>query len=933
MAVCLGLIVLAASCGAAAAEAGQTATATTGAVNGTVTDSSKAVLPATVVTLAGPSLMIARTARTDAAGAYRFAAVPPGEYTLLFEMAGFSSIVRGGVRVGVGFTATVDVELEPGSVVDSVHVGGAPVLDLVSNAVTTRFDAERLAELPGARDIFAVLAVTPGVAMAKMDVGGNGALALQEYTAYGLRATTGMHRNEVEGIRVGGANGANDNYFSDFGSFAEIAVETVGHSASMPVPGTLARYVSKSGGDVYRGSGYVGFQSDAWAATNIDDDQIGRGLTGGPGLDVREVNRLQRFADLGVDVGGHVKRNAAWWYGAYRQTEVRQRHAWLLDPAPSQRARVATGKVTIRPSSRQSVVGYLQHETYRQSSFFVAGTSQPVQTSDALPTMVFPVSVWKGEYNAAATDAMFVEARIGGYASHANSAFKSREPRVVDVGANTVRGGAFANGRRLDRPQFNGSVSFTKSGWLGHHTFRVGGEYVREEADASMLGYGHPCNCVSTLNNGVPAQVQLVLGSNVSSSHLVTSAGFADDTWRISRRITLSLGVRLDRYQPVLPEQQGPDGQVFAAVDPVLTFRNWGPRLGASIDLTGGGTTVLKLHYGQFWLYPGAVFTSAFNPNPFGWSRTYLWTSDANGNGHWDHGEQGPLLSVAGGSASSRLDADIVNTHVRQTTAYLERELAPDFAVRTGVVLNARRDPYGTINANRPLSAYAAPVAVVDPGPDGRLGSGDDGGTATAFNLTPEALSLPPVNVTTNLPDSSSDYYTWEISATRRHSRRWSLLASVTRTWHREPALGTGSDFTPNALINATGSRLHFTTWQAKLQGAFSVPGGVRALPLIRAQSGTPFARTFVRSLNYGNAIIKAERADANRTPDILLADLRTEKAFSLGRARVVGFVDLYNMFNTNAEQTLTASSGAAWLRPTAITGPRTVRVGTRLDW
>ena len=57
-----------------------------------------------------------------------------------------------------------------------------------------------------------------------------------------------MHRNEVEGIRVGGANGANDNFLSDFASFAEIAVNAVGHSATMPVPGTMAPYVSKSGG-------------------------------------------------------------------------------------------------------------------------------------------------------------------------------------------------------------------------------------------------------------------------------------------------------------------------------------------------------------------------------------------------------------------------------------------------------------------------------------------------------------------------------------------------------------------------------------------------------------------------------------------------------------------------------------------------------------
>ena len=145
-----------------------------------------------------------------------------------------------------------------------------------------------------------------------------------------------------------------------------------------------------------------------------------------------------------------------------------------------------------------------------------------------------------------------------------------------------------------------------------------------------IFGYGDPCNCVSTLNNGVPAQVQILSGANVSKNDLVTSAGFVDDTWRLNSRITLSLGMRLDRYQPILPAQEGPAGQTFAAIDPVLTFSNWGPRIGMSSGLTGDGKTVLKVHYGKFWLYPAPLFTAAFNPNPPGWSQTHLWTEDAN---------------------------------------------------------------------------------------------------------------------------------------------------------------------------------------------------------------------------------------------------------------------------------------------------------------
>ena len=473
-----------------------------------VTDSTRTIVPGVTVGLSGPSLMTTRTALTDETGIYCFSAVPPGDHTLTFQLAGFGTIAREGVHVGLGFTATVNVELSPATIDDRVIVSGAaPVVDVSSTVVTTHFDSDKLARLPGARDFFALAANTPGVALSKMDVGGNGALALTEYTAYGLRATTGINRNEVEGIRVGGANGANDNYLSDFASFAEIAITAVGQTASMPVPGTLGQYVSKSGGNAYHGSLYADFQDDALESANIDSDQIAAGVSGGPGLDAREVNQLQRFQDFSADVGGYLKKEKAWWYSAYRTTAVSQRYPWLLDTAAALEATVGRARSrTCCPDVRSS---WDTSSTKPSGSRVISrSTSQPIETSDALQSLVFPVTVWKGEYNAAVTDAFYVEARVGGYHSDAGLTFKSTEPAHSDVGANTVRGGSSALERRITRPQVNGSMSFLKTGWGGSHTFRIGGEYMNDQLVATIDGYGNSCNCVSTLNNGVPTVVR-----------------------------------------------------------------------------------------------------------------------------------------------------------------------------------------------------------------------------------------------------------------------------------------------------------------------------------------------------------------------------------------------------------------------------------------
>ena len=238
-----------------------------------------------IIILSGAPLVNVRTTTTDEGGGYRFSAVPPGDYALTFDRDGFAKIVREQVHVGLGFTVSLDAELQAGGLNDSVHGHGRAGHRC---GIDRRHHPFRYCQACGAAwraRHFCHPVLTPGVAIAKIDVGGSGALTLQEYTAYGLRATTGVNRNEVEGIRVGGANGANDNYFSDFSSFAEIAIKAVGHSAAMPVPGTMAQYVSKSGGNVYRGSVYADFQDGDWQATNIDNKQIGRGLAGGPGLD------------------------------------------------------------------------------------------------------------------------------------------------------------------------------------------------------------------------------------------------------------------------------------------------------------------------------------------------------------------------------------------------------------------------------------------------------------------------------------------------------------------------------------------------------------------------------------------------------------------------------------------------------------------------
>jgi hypothetical protein len=931
----LGLLILAAGTAGAQTAAG------TGVISGTVTDNTRAMLPGVLVTVSGASVMGSPSTTTSESGAYRIPSLPPGEYSVKFELTGFGTVIREGIRVGVGFTATVNTEMNLASVAESVTVSGqSPVVDVTSTTQATRFDDEVLASLPGARDYWAVLAQTPAVAMGRVDVGGSGALTQQPYTAYGLTSAGGVNRAEVEGIMVneGAGGGGSDMYYTDYGAFAEIAINAVGNGAEMPNPGVLSQLIAKSGGNQYHGNVYFDYQNESMEATNIDDDQIAAGVIGSDVVPPKDTNRLEVFRDFNADLGGFIKKDKLWWYGAYRRTNTGQRYPTLIDDIQDTWVPVGTVKATFNASQNHKLAGFYQYQTKEQPDYLGAiriggGRQSPaLMTKDTVWYSTFPLHVWKAEYTAVLSSALFLEVRGGAYHSVWAREGKSTAPRIEDIGNNFVSGGVWSTDLRRHRPQANASLTYAKTDWAGTHNFKLGFEVMRDLLVQPFTGFPGTTQTVSVRNNNAATQVDIYQPGSESKNGLWTYSTYLNDSWQVNRRLTINAGIRFDHHSAYLPDQVGPNSQSFSRVDGIVTFNNWGPRLSASFDLTGDAKTVAKASWGQFWLYPGADLASGLNLNATMWFQRYGWT-DRNGSGIYDPGEEGALQLVQGGAASQVFDDDLKNTYVNQTTAYVEREVGANFGVRTGFVWNGRRQVRGQINVNRPLDAYSAPFSFRDPGADGRAGTADDGELLNGYNMTAEGLARPIVNITTNLPGADSDYYNWELTGTKRETTFWSMQASFAYTWTRETALTAGAGFTPNAFINTENERLNYTTWQAKLLGTVKLKGDFRVTPTIRHQAGTPFGRVFTQTFNWGNATVRAEPIDTQRTPHINVFDIRTEKAFRLRQGRVTGFFDIYNVFNTNAEQALTTTSGASWLRPVAITPPRIARVGVKFAW
>ena len=298
--------------------------------------------------------MGAPQALTSQDGFYRFPTLAPGEYTLQFAREGFGTVRREGILVGVGFTATVNVDLTVAAQEQTV-VHGSPVLDRHATAIATSFDARQLDNLPASRSMVAILSSTPAVHVGRFEVGGNNGGFGSAYSAYG---TSGQNRPLVEGITVSGIAGTG--FALNYGSFEEVLVGTAAHSAEWPLPGVQMQFISKSGGDQYRGTFYADYERNSWQAFNIDEEQILRGARGASGLTPREANRLWSYYDVNADVGGYIKRDTLWWYSSFRDQDVSARQVNL--PVTPYRTRLTnySGKGTYQPTRNHRFVVYGQ---------------------------------------------------------------------------------------------------------------------------------------------------------------------------------------------------------------------------------------------------------------------------------------------------------------------------------------------------------------------------------------------------------------------------------------------------------------------------------------------------------------------------------------------------------------------------------------------
>src|SRR5689334_8101216 len=261
-------------------------------LQGTVTDSTNAVVANATVTARNPATNVSKNATTNDEGFYRLINLPPGDYEVTVEAANFKKKVLQKVTVTVGQRAELNVALEPGQITESVTISDATseVVETSKTAVATTIDQQRINNLPINERNYLSFSLT------------NSTVSRDNGRPIGPAPTTGLNFGGQRGrsnlVQVDGADNTDNSVNASRSTVSQEAVQEFQVVTNSFAPefgrssGGVVNVVTKSGTKEFHGNVFGFLRHRSFQARNafapIEDPPFTRaqyGLTFGGPLD------------------------------------------------------------------------------------------------------------------------------------------------------------------------------------------------------------------------------------------------------------------------------------------------------------------------------------------------------------------------------------------------------------------------------------------------------------------------------------------------------------------------------------------------------------------------------------------------------------------------------------------------------------------------
>lgn len=899
----------------------------TGTLNGTVKDKEGNSLPGVTVTIKSPALMAPQISMvTNERGFFRFPALSPGFYAVTYELSGFRTVVREGIRVSVGETVTLDEILLVTPIMETVVVTGkAPVIDITATTITTTYEEGFLEKIPTVRDRIAnYFALIPGVS---------------EGTYHGT--TSGDQAFMLDGMNISDPLGGSIIASWGFDIMEELSANTGSIGAEFgSVRGAVINAVTKSGGNTYQGQ--VSFYGR--------NENLQSGNTKGTPLE----GRYQGFRfenDISFGLGGPIIKDKLWfftnsnyyWWEEYIDGYPHDSPSNL--PYDYKRSYIPYIKLSWQATPSNKLVFSYAYKNWMANHY----DASRFQTEDTTRKYRNANNSFNLQWTKFFGPNLFIDVK-GGYVTHKSRFYaKHTLPRIYDSVTRLYNQNAqYFNDTGRPKVQFVFNLTHFVDDVLGYHEFKTGFEVSRGWVLDERKYFQDPITGLFgeiVTRNGVPDYFQNY--DDFDQTNIVQGfGGFLQDTWRPTGRLSLNIGIRYDHSEGVIP-RQGEDREPITYLGKVydprvleefkpMIWNTISPRFGLVYSLTADGKTAIKSSWCRYPLTLRTQwFSSVLNRNSsISWRVRLNPDGTARGDPY--------LLSTA---SLGELDPNLKVPYLDEFTFGIEREIIADTRLSLRYINKRDKNILENVDKNAlDMDALGrgelvwtnySPFMATDP---------FDGSIVTFYGVTD--TSIPSAMYITNPPGATRDYDALEVTITKRYSHGWQFFGSYVWAYARgNSAVSSGYSGlyrNPNAMIYAFGRQTNIHPHQIKLQGSIDGPWGINISGYFTYLSGLPTTRT-IRSndlglpLSQGNVTINAEEKGFSQYPAQTELDFRLEKVFGLGRFGSLALIlDAFNAFNANTTvswEDISSSPQIVYHNTVEILAPRMLRFGVKLEF
>jgi len=939
--------------------------ATTGVIQGTVTDPNGAVLAGASITVKNVNTGFERTVSTNSDGFYSAPLLPLGKYRVTASANGFSTTILENVEVTIGNTIALNISLKVGTASETVDVTTeADAVDTARTELATEINQRSVENLPiNRRDFSRFALLTPGVSIVQGPDGDEITINGQKGIQNNVSIDGADANNPFFGEQRGGQRPA---FTISLESVKEFQVVPVGASAEFGrASGGFINVVTKSGTNRFAGSAFLFFRNQNLSSQN--PDAVDAGL---PTEDFRNYQ-------FGGNIGGPIKKDRAFFFFAYERNDGQSSKPNFIDPRLvtifATRFNSPNEQTIIRRTNDADVLLAKVDINLNKSNLLTVrhNYSRAEQVNGT-----FDVPTWGASANGRETDNSnsFISQLVTNFSANLLNEFrfqwaKEERPRFYDgpdLPDTTIGTFDGSISYRFGRPFFlpvpsnDVRLQFTDNFTVirGNHAIKFGADLNRTRVSQTFIGFargryifaaptieGAINGFIDYINQVSPAALALYLQFAPIGNRTVEEAGtqaysnfepglYIQDNWQAKRNLTINIGFRWEaQFQPnpINSPSQTRYGQFindprFPSDGTIPDFTDgYAPRFALAWSPGNDGKTAIRFGAGIYYArIPGLVVAGPRNTdgaiagNIF--FANFLCDSEKISPGGNGGGLNGcpvypGIVPTAGftpfNPGVAVFERNFKNPRTVQYAASIEREIVKSLSFL--IAYNYAKSTRLTRFVNRNDPRLYGGVAIFER-PDGS-------GISEIRSTESSARSLFQ-GITFTLNKRFSDRYQFQVN----YLLSWDKSDDDNE---RDPftfRYADPRDFRPEYNWSDRDQRHRFNAF-----ATFLLPYRINLSPIVQFRSAQP--TSVVDRGTFPNIV---KRNTLRLDNEFFTFDIRASKAFKIGeRVEIEGIFEAFNIFNNrnqkslprpltfNFDGTVTAGFGE----------PRQAQLGTRLKF